>query len=234
MIEQKTTKKKKVVSYSEHSEAIKDAAERAAELSDERQTDIYDMIEDTDEQIPQTEAGGQGEVPAAENPFIAKARKAEQDSASPQASELLGKLPPVPGATIGRTDTSLEELGENLLGPRKRPERLPDKPASKEIHDAALAGITISDLKRDEQGHWTCKLTVNQETFPCERRGGWAIHDGSDIRQMLPHVAAVIQSYVRTIEASDRKNPQNEKEQHAPSNRQTTDEAGSIPQGAGI
>jgi hypothetical protein len=63
-----------------------------------------------------------------------------------------------------------------------------------------LPGITIHDFARDTSGEWTCKITVNDETFVCRRHGGWQVEQDDKIRVMLFKIAVVVQEVVRSLE----------------------------------
>lgn len=70
-------------------------------------------------------------------------------------------------------------------------------------YDAAIPGIGIHDIRRDFAGQWTCRLTLNQESFECIRHGGWTIVDQTRRCHVLPGVAAAIQDRVRRLESRE-------------------------------
>lgn len=66
--------------------------------------------------------------------------------------------------------------------------------------------FTITQLRRDERGHWTARLTLDGRTFAVSRSSGsWTVRDGERERILLPYFAAALQERVRPIERAERR-----------------------------
>lgn len=123
------------------------------------------------------------------NPFIKKAKAnlfIEKAQATKQAEPKPVKKDDVPPVNRRPRFTQPEDKEEII--------------DTQTYNDAGLPGVKIHDICRDTAGKWSCKITLNEETFELIENGGWIVKlPSGGKRHALPHVAAAIQARVRKL-----------------------------------